>query len=99
MPCATGVRAGKGKAPGCQEGGRITGMSLDYGFHGNEPVRQGQQAQDWLIGIISGLPNNLQTVAIMSISQRGQVWLMEAESPVQVSWLQWGEPGFTASPM
>lgn len=55
MPCATGVRADKGKAPGCQEGGRTTGRSLDCGFHGNEPVRQGQQAQDWLNGIISGL--------------------------------------------
>ena len=56
-------------------------------------------AHTWCLNRTLSSPNNLQVVAIMSISQRGQLWLMEAESPVQVSWLQWGEPGFTASPM
>lgn len=82
MPCATGVRAGKGKAPGCQEGGRITGMSLDYGFHGNEPVRQGQQAQDWLIGIISGLQGAGSSLVVWYLALgdqgRGTVTLSES---------------------
>ena len=49
-----GAGIGEGHQEGQERGGHA-GRSLHCGFHGNERMRQGQQAQDWPVGVISGL--------------------------------------------
>lgn len=55
MPWVSGGHVGeaRGSVRGQREGGNM-GRSLYCGFWGKEQVRQGQQAQDWLVWIISG---------------------------------------------
>ena len=58
------------------------GRSLDCGFHGNEPVRQGQQAQDWLNGIISGLQGVGSSLVVwyLALSDQGRGTVAPSES-------------------